>query len=226
MNQVIPFNFENYPVRTVVIDETPWWVGKDVCNALGYTNHKKAMNDHCKGVTKRYPLETTGGIQEVRILNEGDVFRLIVSSNLPEAQRFEKWLFEEVLPQIRKTGGYTNNAVPEYSLHDINMFIKESVPRIKLLSSENDRLRQMNRLYEEKEQLRQQLARKNTPIAENEKQQILACASHWSVADIARFTGRSESAVRNIIKKGGKETLRQTLGYPTLNAAKEKGGTV
>jgi hypothetical protein len=84
----------------------------------------------------------------------------------------------------------------------INAFIKESVPRIKLLTSENVRLRQMNRLYEEKERLREQLARKNTPLTENEKRQILACATRWSVADIARFTNRSEAAIRRVIKGG------------------------
>jgi hypothetical protein len=85
----------------------------------------------------------------------------------------------------------------------INAFIKESVPRIKLLTSENVRLRQMNRLYEEKERLREQLARKNTPLTENEKQQILACATQWSVADIARFTNRSEATIRRVIKRAG-----------------------
>jgi phage anti-repressor protein len=81
----------------------------------------------------------------------------------------------------------------------INAFIKESVPRIKLLTSENVRLRQMNRLYEEKERLREQLARKNTPLTESEKRQILACSTHWSVAGIARFTNRSEAAVRRVL---------------------------
>ena len=85
----------------------------------------------------------------------------------------------------------------------VNALIKESVPRIKLLVSENERLRQMNRLYEEVKNLREQLARKNTPISENEKRHILACAGHWSVADIARFTGRSETAIRRVIKGKG-----------------------
>jgi hypothetical protein len=83
-----------------------------------------------------------------------------------------------------------------------NAFIKESVPRIKLLTSENYQLRKMNRLYEEKERLREQLARKNTPLTESEKRQILDCAAHWSVADIARFTNRSEAAIRRVIKRG------------------------
>ena len=107
MNQMIPFIFDEKPGRTVMIGDSPWWVGKDVCLVLGYTNPNKAMNDHCDGVTERYPIaDSLGRKQEVRVISEGDVFRLIISSRLPEAQRFENWLFEEVLPQIRKTGGY------------------------------------------------------------------------------------------------------------------------
>lgn len=107
-NQVIPFSFESKNIR-VVTDESgePLFVGKDICDALGYTNHNKAMGDHCKGVTKRYPLQTAGGIQDVRVLAEPDVLRLIVSSTLPAAESFERLVFEEILPTIRRTGGYS-----------------------------------------------------------------------------------------------------------------------
>jgi len=106
--EVSKFQFESYSVRVVVGDNCePLFVGKDLCDALGYTNHNKAMQDHCKGVTKRYPLQTPGGKQEVRVLTEADMFRLIVNSTLPAAERFEGWVFEEVLPAIRKTGSYT-----------------------------------------------------------------------------------------------------------------------
>lgn len=99
------FAFASHAVRTVTDDATgePLFVGKDVCAVLGYNNHNKAMQDHCKGVTVRYPLQTAGGVQELRVLTEPDVLRLIVSSTLPEAERFDKWVFEEVLPSIRKT---------------------------------------------------------------------------------------------------------------------------
>ena len=106
MQNLIPMSFEGREIRVVDVDGEPWFVGKDVAEALGYTNPNKAMGDHCKGVTNRYPLATAGGIQDVRILAEPDVLRLIVSSKLPEAQRFEAWVFEEVLPQIRKTGRF------------------------------------------------------------------------------------------------------------------------
>lgn len=93
-------------IRTLTLDGMPYFVAKDAALALGYTNTAKAISDHCKGVTKRYPLDTPGGVQEVRILTEPDLFRLIVSSKLPTAQKFESWVFEEVLPSIRRTGGY------------------------------------------------------------------------------------------------------------------------
>ena len=108
-NQLSVFNFEeSTPIRTVTIDNVTWFVGKDVCQALGYTNPTKAMNDHCRGITKRYPIvDNLGRRQEIRILSEADVMRLICGSKLPAAQKFERWVFEEVLPAIRKTGRYS-----------------------------------------------------------------------------------------------------------------------
>ncbi|MRT33448.1 hypothetical protein FGX01_07005, partial [Xylella fastidiosa subsp. multiplex] len=114
MNAITPFQFESQAVRTVVDDHGEvWFVGKDVADVLGYTNHNKALGDHCRGVTKCYPLQTSGGVQEIRIISEPDMLRLIVSSKLPAAERFERWVFEEVLPTLRKTGTYsTPGALP------------------------------------------------------------------------------------------------------------------
>lgn len=94
-------------IRVVTIDDQPWFVGKDVATALGYTNPSKAISDHCRGVPKRYPIvDSLGRTQEVRILAQSDVLRLIVGSKLPSAEKFERWVFEEVLPSILKTGQY------------------------------------------------------------------------------------------------------------------------
>ena len=79
---------------------------KDVAEALGYSNSRKAIADHCKGVTKRYPLQTAGGTQELVFISEPDVLRLIVSSKLPKAQEYERWVFDEVLPAIHRDGAY------------------------------------------------------------------------------------------------------------------------
>ena len=107
-NNIVPFNNAalGCSVRTVIINEEPWFVGKDVCSALGYANETDAMNRHCKGVVKRYPLQTSGGVQEIRVISEPDMMRLICGSKLESAKRFEAWVFEEVLPTIRKHGIY------------------------------------------------------------------------------------------------------------------------
>ena len=106
MNEIQIFNFQGSEVRVVNVNNEPWFVGKDVCERLGYVNATDAMNRHCKGVVKRYPLMTAGGKQELRIISESDVMRLICGSTLPEAVAFEKLVFEEILPSIRRNGGY------------------------------------------------------------------------------------------------------------------------
>ena len=108
MQEIIPFVFEGYQIR-VVRDENgdALFVGKDICEALGYTNPNKAMGDHCKGVTKRYPIvDSIGRTQQVRVLTEGDMYRLMTHSKLESAERFESLVFDEILPTIRKTGRY------------------------------------------------------------------------------------------------------------------------
>jgi len=104
---ITPFAFDSANIRVIAIDGTPWFVGRDVAEALGYKDHNTAMRDHCKGVRKSHPLPTAGGTQDTRILAESDVLRLIVGSTLPAAERFERWVFEDVLPAIRRTGAYT-----------------------------------------------------------------------------------------------------------------------
>jgi len=113
-----PFNFEGAPVRVVQIDGEPYLVGKDVAERLGYADATTAIRSHCRGVQKLHPIpDSLGRVQEVRVLSEPDVLRLIVKSNLPAAERFERWVFEEVLPTIRKTGRY-GAADPMAALND------------------------------------------------------------------------------------------------------------
>ena len=86
MSSITPFKFQDsVEVRTVTDDGGEvLFVGKDVCKALGYSNHNDAMNDHCRGVAKRYPiLDSLGRTQEARVLTEADVLRLIVNSKQP-----------------------------------------------------------------------------------------------------------------------------------------------
>lgn len=106
-NAIVPFDFDGVHVRAVIDDNgDPWFNAKDVCDALGYLNHNKAMADHCKGVTKRYPLQTPGGKQIAAFIQERDLYRLVMRSRLPAAEAFEEWVVGTVLPSIRKNGQY------------------------------------------------------------------------------------------------------------------------
>jgi len=107
MKQLLPMSYEGKEVRTITENGMTLWVAKDVATILGYKNTSDAISKHCNGVAKRYPIsDNLGRIQEVRVIHEPDLYRLIASSKLPTAQEFEKWIFEEVLPTIRKTGTY------------------------------------------------------------------------------------------------------------------------
>lgn len=106
MDEIKTFsNIEFGEIRTIDVNNKPYFVGSDIAKVLGYKEPHKAISRHCKGGMKRTVL-TNGGNQEVTVIPEGDVYRLIIKSKLPSAEKFESWIMDEVLPQIRKTGGY------------------------------------------------------------------------------------------------------------------------
>ncbi len=95
-------------IRSVIVKDKVHFVAVDIAKSLGYTNPNKAINDHCRWVTKCYiphPQSKTKTI-EVNVIPEGDIYRLAANSELPGADEFESWIFDEVLPQINHTGGY------------------------------------------------------------------------------------------------------------------------
>ncbi|MDY0427653.1 Bro-N domain-containing protein [Pasteurella multocida] len=102
------FNFKSSQVRVITDpNQEFWFCGSDVCYILGYKNAPDALAKHCKqgGIAKRYT-PTQSGEQEMIFINEPNLYRLIIKSRKPEAEPFETWVFEEVLPQIRKMGKY------------------------------------------------------------------------------------------------------------------------
>lgn len=108
--RLIPFNFDGFGVRVIEQDGEPWFVAKDVAEVLGYSRPRDAISQHCKGGRKT-PLPSAGGMQDMTIIPERDVYRLIMRSKLPSAERFEEWVVGEVLPSIRKTGGYGQSPI-------------------------------------------------------------------------------------------------------------------
>ena len=113
MSDLNVFAFDSQAVRVVMVDGEPWFVGKDVAEVLGYKDTTNAIKQHCRGVVNHHPIvDSLGRNQEVRIISEPDMLRLIVGSKLPAAEAFERWVFEEVLPSIRKTGAYVDPKAP------------------------------------------------------------------------------------------------------------------
>ncbi len=112
MNELQVFNSKEFGnVRTIEENGKVLFCGSDVAKALGYAIPSKAVNTHCKVVSKMevtHPQSPDKSIEMI-FISEGDVYRLITHSRLPSAEKFERWIFDEVLPTIRKTGGYVSD---------------------------------------------------------------------------------------------------------------------
>ena len=125
MNDVKLFQFENQKVRTLTINEEPYFAGKDVALILGYGNPTKAIRMHVddedKGVSV---LDSPGGRQQTTIINESGLYSLIMNSKLPTAKRFKHWVTNEVLPEIRQHGAYLSDQKIEEILSDPDTIIK------------------------------------------------------------------------------------------------------
>lgn len=114
-----PFHFHALTVRVVADDQgDPWFCAPDVCTVLGYANDTATIKKHCRegGVAKRYLTDSLGREQETTFIGEGNLYRLIIKSKKPEAEKFEAWVCDEVLPAIRKHGRYEAPQTSPYTL--------------------------------------------------------------------------------------------------------------
>lgn len=111
MNEVQLFNFENHEVRSLLLNNEPWFVGKDVADVLGYSNSRKALNDHVDAEDKEVLTSRNVTLKNIpnrgiTVVNESGLYSLILSSKLTSAKKFKRWVTSEVLPALRKTGQY------------------------------------------------------------------------------------------------------------------------
>ena len=107
MNEIKIFQNSRFgEIRTITEDGKTLFCGKDVAAALGYKDTVNALKQHCRGVVKRHLTDSLGRQQEASFIPEGDIYRLAARSELPGAEEFERWIFDEVLPSIRQNGGY------------------------------------------------------------------------------------------------------------------------
>ena len=106
MNEVQLFNFENHEVRSLLINSEPWFVGKDVALVLEYSNPQKAIRDHVDEEDRTVNESFTVHGTPFTLINESGLYSLVLSSKLPSAKKFKRWVTSEVLPALRKTGQY------------------------------------------------------------------------------------------------------------------------
>lgn len=145
MNELQTFKSDRFgDVRTVLIGDEPWFVGKDIARALGYSNTRDALMAHVeeedKGVAK---CDTPGGKQDVVIINESGLYAMIFGSKLSDAKKFKHWITSEVLPSIRKTGGY--QAKPMSTQEQIKLLAQGNVELEKKIDSVNERVESLEK---------------------------------------------------------------------------------
>lgn len=192
MNEIQIFNSSEFGnVRTVTIDGEPWFVGKDVAEALGFTNPRDAISTHVfdedKGVES---IDTLGGKQKMTVVNESGLYALIFGSRLKSAQRFKHWVTSEVLPTIRKTGGYQKQLSPAEMMRIQLGMIDDHENRIENLE--------------------------NNMTIDYGQQQVLGETVNHTVISI--LGGKESNAYKEISKKVFAECNRDLKNYFQVNA--------
>lgn len=203
MNEIKIFNNPEFgDVRTMEIDDKPYFCASDVASMLGYSNTRDAISRHCKGVVKhdvvskttnQYGVVTNQTV-EMSFIPEGDVYRLIVRSKLPQAEKFESWVFDEVLPTIRKHGLYA----PDELLNNPDLVI-QAMTKLK-----EERLK-TEKLEAEKEVLALENKAKEQVINElrpklNYLDVILGSKNLLNITQIAKDYGMSGVAMNKILE--------------------------
>lgn len=166
MNELMQFGFEGHQVRIVMRDGEPWWVAKDVCDALGHSNSRVALerlDPDEKGVSTVY---TPGGPQEMQVINEQGLYRLIFTSRVEKAERFKRWLAHEVLPQIRRTGTYIAPGAAPSQAQLALVMAQALVEQERRLAAVEERVRGIEARQQEAEQHLQALPGPTGPVAE------------------------------------------------------------
>lgn len=189
-NQVQLFQHPEFgEFQTIEIDGKIYFPATRSAEILGYSNPQKAIRDHCQedGCTNRSVIDRLGRNQEVKFISEGNLYRLIARSKLPAAEKFEKWVFDEVLPTIRKNGFYIDprrDIDPDVVINLCNQ-IKEQRRKIELILEDN--------------QILEQQVHELSPKA-SYYDLILNCKDLVSVSEIAKDYGFTAKRLNEILK--------------------------
>lgn len=193
MNELKVFqNSEFGDLGIMLIDGKEYFPATQCAEILGYVKPRNAISRHCKGALKQGVL-TEGGIQQVNYIPEGDLYRLIVNSRLPEAERFERWVFGEVLPALRKNGSYGNVNLEEVIAKAVTAAVTETVKQLVpiLVTSLQKQPKQpkqiIRRQIENRYQYRTPSKISMLPPALKEKVEEMILSGNYSCQQIANY---------------------------------------
>lgn len=200
MNEVTIFENEQFgAVRTMMIDDEPWFVAADVCKALEYTNVAMTLNrldDDEKGINSIY---TPGGMQNLWTINESGLYRLVLGSRKPEAKEFKRWVVHDVLPSIRKHGLYATDDVIDQFLEDPRYAAKLFLE----LAEKRDKVKQLEAENEVKDQQIMELQPKATYY-----DTVLQSTSLLSTTEIAKDFRMTAQELNNFLEEHGVQFKR------------------
>lgn len=190
MNDLQIFRSEDFGnIRTAEIEGKIFFCGSDVAKALGYSRPNEAVTRHAKGTLKRRIL-TNGGEQEMLLISEGDVYRLITHSKLPTAYKFERWVFDEVLPSIRRHGAYMTEKTLEEAILNPDYLLKLA----QTLKDETDK----RKALESKTKVQEQIIMELKPRADY-TDRILHNKGLVTITQIAKDYGMSGQAMNALL---------------------------
>lgn len=215
-NKIQVWNYESSEIRTVQVNGEPWFVGKDVATVLGYANTQKAVRDHVDEedkLTERFVL--SGQNREVIVINESGLYSLILSSNLPNAKQFKRWVTNEVLPSIRKHGAYMTEQTLERALTSPDFLIELAT--------------QLKAEQEQRKQLETTVAVQEQQIAELQPKAsyydvVLNCKDLLSITSIAKDYGKSGVWLNRYLHQNGVQ-YKQGQNWLLYQKYAEKGYT-
>ena len=193
-NELIAFTKEEFgTVRTMIIDGKPYFCASDVAKALGYKRPNDAVSQHCRATVK-HSTHISGKMQEINFIPEGDIYRLIMRSKLPSAEKFESWVFDEVLPQIRKHGAYMTENTIEKALTSPDFLIQLATQ----LKEEREQKKKLEVMNAAKDQVICELKPKADYTDE-----ILKCPGTVTITQIAKDYGMSGTKMNKILNELG-----------------------
>ena len=197
MNELKVFSSMEFgELGVMLIDGKEYFPANQCASILGYAVPKDAITRHCKGALKRR-LPTNGGVQEVKLIPEGDLYRLIVSSKLPQAEKFERWVFDEVLPSIRHNGGYVGNVeelIAKTATAIATAVIKQIIPILQLDGSPLDDFRTVQMAAPRpRRKAMSKISRVDLEVRQTVDDMI--CSDRYSYEDIKKYLGEHGVAV-------------------------------